>query len=223
MRVSEIFASVQGEGPSLGVPAVFLRLAQCNLSCLWCDTKYAWSVGEDVPVDRVVEEIMTLLRTYSKIKLVVITGGEPLLQRDDVRELIVRLKEEIEYVEVEVETNCTIDPSSVLEVVDRLIVSPKLANSGMPEDLRKCSTRFKDLPDSMKSKVYLKFVIEDARDLSEVEEIVRFFGVSSSSVFLMPQASSIEELTERLKVVVDLAMKTGFRVSDRLQVAGGFR
>ncbi|MEM4876338.1 MAG: 7-carboxy-7-deazaguanine synthase QueE [Sulfolobales archaeon] len=223
MRVSEIFASVQGEGPSLGVPAVFLRLAQCNLSCLWCDTKYAWSVGEDVPVDRVVEEIMTLLRTYSKIKLVVITGGEPLLQRDDVRELIVRLKEKIEYVEVEVETNCTIDPSSVLEVVDRLIVSPKLANSGMPEDLRKCSTRFKDLPDSMKSKVYLKFVIEDARDLSEVEEIVRFFGVSSSSVFLMPQASSIEELTERLKVVVDLAMKTGFRVSDRLQVAGGFR
>ncbi|MEM2196458.1 MAG: hypothetical protein QW290_05210, partial [Sulfolobales archaeon] len=162
-------------------------------------------------------------RTYSKIKLVVITGGEPLLQRDDVRELIVRLKEKIEYVEVEVETNCTIDPSSVLEVVDRLIVSPKLANSGMPEDLRKCSTRFKDLPDSMKSKVYLKFVIEDARDLSEVEEIVRFFGVSSSSVFLMPQASSIEELTERLKVVVDLAMKTGFRVSDRLQVAGGFR
>ncbi|MEM0284787.1 MAG: 7-carboxy-7-deazaguanine synthase QueE [Sulfolobales archaeon] len=223
MRVSEIFASVQGEGPSLGVPAVFLRLAQCNLSCLWCDTKYAWSVGEDVPVDRVVEEILTLLRTYSKIKLVVITGGEPLLQRDDVRELIVRLKEKIEYVEVEVETNCTIDPSSVLEVVDRLIVSPKLANSGMPEDLRKCSTRFKDLPDSMKSKVYLKFVIEDARDLSEVEEIVRFFGVSSSSVFLMPQASSIEELTERLKVVVDLAMKTGFRVSDRLQVAGGFR
>ncbi|MEM0066417.1 MAG: 7-carboxy-7-deazaguanine synthase QueE [Sulfolobales archaeon] len=223
MRVSEIFASVQGEGPSLGVPAVFLRLAQCNLSCLWCDTKYAWSVGEDVPVDRVVEEILTLLRTYSKIKLVVITGGEPLLQRDDVRELIVRLKEKIEYVEVEVETNCTIDPSSVLEVVDRLIVSPKLANSGMPEDLRKCSTRFKDLPDNMKSKVYLKFVIEDARDLSEVEEIVRFFGVSSSSVFLMPQASSIEELTERLKVVVDLAMKTGFRVSDRLQVAGGFR
>ncbi|MEM1623689.1 MAG: 7-carboxy-7-deazaguanine synthase QueE [Sulfolobales archaeon] len=223
MRVSEVFVSVQGEGPSLGVPAVFVRLAQCNLSCLWCDTKYAWSAGEDVPVSRVVEEVLTLLRAYSKIKLVVITGGEPLLQRDEVRELVVRLKERREYVEVEVETNCTIDPSGVLEVVDRLIVSPKLKNSGVPEGLRKCSARFKDLPDSVKSKVYLKFVIEDAKDLSEVEELVRFFDVSPSSVFLMPQASSIEELAEKLKVVVDLALKTGFRVSDRLQITGGFR
>ncbi|MEM2006824.1 MAG: 7-carboxy-7-deazaguanine synthase QueE [Sulfolobales archaeon] len=223
MRVSEVFVSVQGEGPSLGVPAVFLRLAQCNLRCLWCDTKYAWTLGEDMPVELVTREVLCLLRTYSRIKLVVITGGEPLLQKDEVRELVVKLKKENSNVEIEVETNCTIDPSGVLEVVDRLIVSPKLENSGMPEDLRRCSTKFRDLPKSMKSKIYLKFVIEEYGDLSEIEEIVKLFDVDPSSVFLMPQASSIEELNNRLKVAVDLAIKTGFRVSDRLQVAGGFR
>lgn len=223
MKVSEVFVSVQGEGPSLGRPAVFLRLSQCNLSCLWCDTKYAWSLSKERSVDEVVREILHYLRTYSKIKLVAITGGEPLLQKREVKELIMKLKNEVRDLEVEVETNCTIDPGDIIEVVDRVIVSPKLANSGMPEDARRCSERFRDLPSNMKSRVYLKFVVESPSDLEEIEKIVKFFNPDPSSVFLMPQASNIEELSTKLKTVADLAVKTGFRVSDRLQIVGGFR
>ncbi len=42
MQVNEIFKSIQGEGPNFGKPAIFLRTAQCNLKCIWCDTKYTW-------------------------------------------------------------------------------------------------------------------------------------------------------------------------------------
>lgn len=223
MKVSELFASVQGEGPSLGRPAIFLRLAQCNLRCLWCDTKYAWSEGFEKSIEEVVYEIMNYLKTYGKVGLLVVTGGEPLLQKTELIELITRLKREVEDLEVEVETNCTFDPGGVLEVADRLIVSPKLSNSGMREDVRRCSESFKHLPSSIKSKIYFKFVIESPGDIEEIEKVLEFIEVSPSSVFLMPQASTMEELANKMRMVVDLAVKTGFRVSDRLQIVGSFR
>lgn len=223
MRVSEMFVSVQGEGPSVGRPAVFVRLAQCNLRCSWCDTKYAWAPGDEKTVEDVVGEVLGLLRAYPRVRLLVVTGGEPLLQRDELVDLITRLKREAVGLEVEVETNCTIDPRGLIEVVDRMIVSPKLANSGMPEDVRACSEGFRRIPESLRPKVYLKFVVESQDDLDEIERVLRFFGADESSVFLMPQASSVQELSARLGVVVDIALRRGFRVSDRLQFVGGFR
>jgi len=80
----EIFHSIQGEGPTNGTPAVFLRLAQCNLACSWCDTKYTWDWQhfsydkEVVSLDaREVEERILELGC----RHLVITGGEPLLQQ----------------------------------------------------------------------------------------------------------------------------------------------
>lgn len=223
MRVTEIFASVQGEGPSIGRPAVFVRLAQCNLRCSWCDTKYAWASGEERTVEEVAEEVLGLLRSHRGVRLLVVTGGEPLLQKGEVAELVARLKREVAGLEAEVETNCTIDPRGLIEVVDRLIVSPKLANSGVPEDARKCSDGFRSIPESLRPKVHLKFVVESPDDLSEIERFLGSFGPGWSSVFLMPQASSVRELSSKLRVVVDIALRTGFRVSDRLHIVGGFR
>ncbi|MCS7098776.1 MAG: 7-carboxy-7-deazaguanine synthase QueE [Sulfolobales archaeon] len=223
MRISEIFTSVQGEGPSIGRPAVFLRLSNCNLRCAWCDTEYAWSTGEERSVGEVVEEIAGELETYSRVRLVVVTGGEPLLQKNELVELVGVLKKKFSDLEVEVETNCTVDPGGLIEVVDRLIASPKLSNSGMPERARRCSEKFFDLPEDLKNKLYLKFVVEDFGDLKEVEEVAKLFSISPHRVFLMPQASTLEELSTRMKVVVDLAVRTGYRVSDRLQVVGSFR
>ena len=47
LRVSELFYSIQGEGPTLGKPSVFIRLAGCNLECVWCDTKYSWLFSQN--------------------------------------------------------------------------------------------------------------------------------------------------------------------------------
>ncbi|WP_436440803.1 radical SAM protein, partial [Enterococcus faecium] len=76
LRISEIFASVQGEGIWVGIPSVFVRVSGCNLRCVWCDTPYA-SWNPEGPILEL-EDILTQIETY-KIDHVVLTGGEPML------------------------------------------------------------------------------------------------------------------------------------------------
>jgi len=223
MRVAEVFVSVQGEGPSLGKPAVFLRLAGCNLRCSWCDTKYAWSGGEELGVEEVAERVRSLLRRFGGVSLLVVTGGEPLLQSGELAELLARLRREVPHLEVEVETNGTVDPRGVLAYVDRLIVSPKLSNSGLPEEVRRVSDGVVEAVRTHGDRVYVKVVVEGREDVKEVLQVVRELGVSRDRVYLMPQASTLEELRRKLPAVVEVAVEYGFRVSDRLQVVGGIR
>ena len=79
MKVTEIFYSIQGESSYAGRPCVFVRTTGCNLRCVWCDTEYAFYGGRDMSVDEVFEEIE---RLGHGCRLVELTGGEPLLQRD---------------------------------------------------------------------------------------------------------------------------------------------
>ena len=80
----EIFVSIQGEGVSAGTPCIFIRLALCNLSCSWCDTKYTWDWKSYEYNDEVmtldVNEIKSIVDRFN-LKHVVITGGEHLLQQ----------------------------------------------------------------------------------------------------------------------------------------------
>ncbi|RPJ53565.1 MAG: radical SAM protein, partial [Methanobacteriota archaeon] len=104
MKTSEIFPSIQGEGRGQGLVTTFVRLAGCNLRCRWCDTRYAWDGGEEMSVDAVAAAVRDL-----GIRRICITGGEPLLQGDELSQLLAILAEE-KY-EIEIETNGTIDPS----------------------------------------------------------------------------------------------------------------
>lgn len=76
LRVTEIFFSVQGESTHAGWPCVFVRLTGCNLRCRWCDTAYAFSGGQRMSIDEVIQRVAS-----HGCKRVEITGGEPLLQR----------------------------------------------------------------------------------------------------------------------------------------------
>ena len=81
MRISEIFYSIQGEGASIGLPAIFLRLQVCNLTCEWCDTRYTWDINHpDYDKYQAVDldKIIPMLSEYPCRRLI-ITGGEPLL------------------------------------------------------------------------------------------------------------------------------------------------
>lgn len=81
MLVTEIFRSIQGESSHAGRPCVFVRLTGCNLRCRWCDTAYAFYGGLRLSLDEVLDQVHELAgRNGSSIRLVEITGGEPLLQ-----------------------------------------------------------------------------------------------------------------------------------------------
>ena len=75
--VNEIFFSIQGESSYAGLPCIFIRLTGCNLRCSYCDTKYAFSAGQE----KTAAEILGIIRQY-KCNLVEITGGEPLEQEE---------------------------------------------------------------------------------------------------------------------------------------------
>lgn len=127
LKVSEIFASVQGEGLRQGEPTIFVRLIGCNLRCNFCDTKYAWEGGDDISVQQVIEQVKQQHKEFPA-NWVCITGGEPLLQ--DIRELAQKLKEK--DLKIQIETNGTrfqklpADWYSVSPKPDNYFVHPEL-------------------------------------------------------------------------------------------------
>src|SRR5690606_36736468 len=137
LLVSEKFVSLQGEGASVGAPAAFLRLGNCNLSCSYCDTPYTWDGSRfDLDSDLRAEEIWDVARWVSEAApgRLIVTGGEPLLQQKQ----LVRLIQQVDDVSeargvarlyIEVETNGTVRPLlDLLNRVDQWNVSPKLGN-----------------------------------------------------------------------------------------------
>lgn len=114
LSVHSIFRTIQGEGPLAGCPATFIRLAGCNLQCVWCDTDYTSNV-ENLTVGQIIDRVM------AKPSLVVITGGEPM--RQDISLLVSALKERDHYVQIE--TNGTIYRESVDLLNPHFVISPK--------------------------------------------------------------------------------------------------
>lgn len=217
LKVSEIFHSIQGEGLNAGTPSVFLRLALCNLRCVWCDTAYTWDWENYDPSREVREmglgEVEGEILRYGCRRLVV-TGGEPLLQQSALHPLLASLKGR-GFV-VEVETNGTVAPSEgLVGVVDQWNVSPKLGSSGNPHPLReveRCYKVFTSLPNS-----HFKYVVEDEGDLSEVGGLVRRYRIPRERVILMPQARNREEMGRRGVWLVEVCKEHGYRYSPRLQ------
>src|ERR1044072_5713610 len=97
LRISEIFYSLQGEGKNIGTPVVFLRTALCNLKCTWCDTKYTWD-WDNYDYKKEVKEldlasICEFIFSF-KVKHLVVTGGEPLLQQNRLAQVLSMVKPE---------------------------------------------------------------------------------------------------------------------------------
>lgn len=113
LRVSEIFASIQGESTRIGLPTVFVRLTGCPLRCSWCDTEYAFTGGSHMSLD----DIVTTVRSHG-VPTVCVTGGEPLAQRSCI-ELLTRLCDE--GFSVSLETSGALDISAVDPRVARIM------------------------------------------------------------------------------------------------------
>ena len=120
MYISETFTSLQGEGILAGTPSFFIRTSGCNLRCQWCDTPYTSWLPEG---RRTKTDELVALAVASGTRHVVVTGGEPLLQRS-IADLTCRLG--AAGLHLTVETAGTVDPDFHC---DLLSVSPKTSNS----------------------------------------------------------------------------------------------
>jgi len=217
LHVSELFASVQGEGPSAGEPCLFLRLAHCNLRCAWCDTKYSWDFQryrfEDEVSREATEALAERVQSTSPTRLVV-TGGEPLLQQRELERLLALLPAELT---IEIETNGTLAPSPVLAArVNQWNVSPKLANSGDPAERRLAPEALARLRDS--GRAFLKLVVRSPAELDEAESLIAACSWPRERVLLMAQAATRAELAARGALIRAAALSRGLGYSPRLHV-----
>lgn len=155
LKVNEIYYSLQGESSLAGRPCIFIRLSGCNLRCSYCDTKYAYEAGEEMSVDRILDNIGRF-----DCRLVEITGGEPLMQ-PETPVLISRLLD-LNYT-VMLETNGSLD---IGEVDSRCI---KVVDVKCPSSGEQDKNRLANLEKLCKHDE-LKFVVETKEDYRYAKE-----------------------------------------------------
>ncbi|MFH1403617.1 MAG: 7-carboxy-7-deazaguanine synthase QueE [Candidatus Altiarchaeota archaeon] len=181
MNVIEIFSSIQGEGKYIGKPTVFIRLAGCNLRCVWCDTKYALTGGTDISVPEIIR-----LVNQQGIGTVCITGGEPMLQIDELKKLVKGLKD-VGY-RIVLETNGTLYDEWVFENVDCVSLDMKPPSSGMKSS--------EGILKKLVEKDQVKVVISDDRDYEYAKEILK---KTSVEVIIQPLGGTrLEEIAGKV-------------------------
>lgn len=202
MKISEIFYSIEGEGIEIGRPEIFIRLSKCNLRCKWCDTKYTWENGEEKSVNEIIKEVIK-----HSCKNISITGGEPLLQRKELFELVQRLKK-IDYW-IQINTNGTIFDEGIFGLVDLITMDCKCPSSEMRSDLgvlRKTNELFNP-------KTQFKFVVSNEEDYNYAKKIISLHLPDASHLIFQPEWNN-RKFTSRL---MDLVKRDNLTVRIILQ------
>lgn len=231
----EIFHTIQGEGVSVGAPAVFIRASRCNLHCVWCDTDHTWNFeGTLWPHEKDAVPGYAKFRKSDVICEIdpadaaerilafgcprtVITGGEPLLQEEAFLEMIGHIRESQPEHQFEVETNATRIPSPAFhEAVDQFNVSPKLSNAGMSESLRLNAEALEFFAKSPKA--WFKFVVAGPADLEEIEALCIARAIPRQRVLLMPEGRTSADLDRHAGWLAGICRDRGFRFCDRLHI-----
>lgn len=198
--VTEIFHSLQGEGPSLGAPAVFIRMGGCmEPLCPWCDTMYAWHEFTEMDQDEILREVDRFA-----CRDVVVTGGEPFLQwTTGLSELHGMLRAGGRRIQYE-----TSGKAGIPLVQDASVVlSPKHIDGAW-------HVRREDLGRAH----WYKFVASGMESMSAIRAFVEENAIDPSRVFVMPLGSTRVQQLERMREVFVFCRETGYRMSPRLQV-----
>ena len=161
LKVNELFYSIQGESSHAGRPCVFVRLTECNLRCSYCDTRYAYDEGQNLEIDEIIDRV-----TSYRCRLIEITGGEPLIQKET-PELIHQLLDR--GFEVLLETNGSLDVSNIddrcVKIVDIKCPSSGEVKNNDLENLKRLS-----------DKDEIKFVIGSEEDYVYAKKIMSLIG-----------------------------------------------
>ncbi len=176
--VNEIFYSVQGEGTSIGVPTVFVRLTGCNLRCSYCDTEYAFYEGEKMTLQEVIAKVKSF-----DCKTVEITGGEPLLQKEALT-LMKNLADAGYNVLLETSGSLPIDKvdKRVKIIMDLKTPSSRMADKNLYENIS-----------YLAKKDEVKFVVASREDYEWSKEKIKEFDLEKkTNVIFSPVFGAIE-------------------------------
>lgn len=192
--IIEQFLSVDGEGPTAGRLAAFVRFQGCNLRCSWCDTTYSFE-QENVTAYRTAEEIYKIIKE-SGASCVTLTGGEPLLQ-PEISSLLKILNEDDSLL-THIETNGSVDITPFVEEFPNLcfIVDYKLEGSNMTAKMNENNLTAVRPVDTY------KFVVSSLRDLQQATDVIRKNRLCErTQVFFSPVLGKIEpaEIVEFMK------------------------
>lgn len=197
---SEIFYSLQGEGPWIGLPAVFFRLGGCiEPLCPWCDTAHALQAEDRITVDKA----LGMIRGYP-CNREVITGGEPFLQWGSGLSELHRMLSAAGY-EIQYETSGKV---MIPDLDDAIVVcSPKYIGGAW---------RFHEA--NIPRAHYFKFPAENSAQLEKIDEFITAHGIAGEKVFIMPLGATRAEQLSRMGTVFDYCVKRGYRMTPRLHI-----
>ena len=200
LKVNEIFTSLQGESSYSGLPCMFIRLTGCNLRCAWCDTKYAYYEGRDYELN----EIAWLING-SDIGFIEFTGGEPLLQKEELIRIIDTVDPEKTIL---LETNGSISLKGIPERVIK-IVDYKLEGSGEGGSFLETNLEF------LRKNDEIKFVLNDISDYNEMKECYRKYDLGSRCGVLV---SKIWDAQISDGEIAEAILKNGLNVRYQIQL-----
>jgi 7-carboxy-7-deazaguanine synthase len=244
--VNEIFGpTVQGEGAAAGRHCLFLRLANCNLECTWCDTPYTWAYSKTKmdkhisagkrsgePYDKaeeirkmspeqVYEALIQVWDIISKPTIIVISGGEPMMQQFKLIPLLEMLRRI--NCEVHIETAGTIMPHPDFDrYVTQYNVSPKLQHSGNVLSKRYKKDVLKYFA-SCARRAWFKFVVMpyagmDGQDFWEIDSMVTEIGINPRHVMIMPEGNNIQINIDGAQSWAQMAIDRGYGISFRTHI-----
>jgi 7-carboxy-7-deazaguanine synthase len=212
MQITEIYASIQGESTFAGRPCIFVRLTGCNLRCSWCDSEYTFTGGRKMSADEIFAEV----RKHAPIKLIEITGGEPMLQE---RELVPLMQWFIDAgYTVLLETSGERPLGNVPAAVHK-IVDVKCPNSGAADTFQEENLA------ALTSCDEVKFVISDRADYEFARDFTREHDLASlvSAVLFSPAFRKDASGRTAENALLDPRQLTEWILADGLNVRLGLQ
>jgi len=215
--IAELFEGIQGEGKSVGKPAIFIRFWGCNLRCRFnsteCDTSYAVIKEKKKAVEMTTEDVANyILEKNPYPNHLVWTGGEPLMFQEFILDVMQKL--EGTHITSEVETNGTIPLlQSLNEYVSQFNLSVKLKSSNQMPKFEKLRINYNAINSFDSEKSYFKFVVSDEKDLKEVEDLQAMFP--EMEIYLMPEGTRRKDIIKNSKKVMEWCLEYNYNFSPR--------
>lgn len=236
--IIELFKSIQGEGKYAGTPSIFIRVTGCNLKCVFknsiCDTFYTsfkpeypkYSYGEYII------KINNLLNESKNINHIVITGGEPLLYKNGIKQLLNDIYINDKKFIITIETNGTLSPfDNDFNKKYNIFysISPKLSTS---VDINKLYLNEYDIINHNKNRLNIdnlkkfintpnfqfKFVYSGEECIHEINGIMEQISYNGNNIWLMPEGGNNEQLTQIRQETVNKCLDFGWNYTDRLHI-----